>query len=487
LWVDVERDYGPRRARREGESHGSGYKGCVVKERFFRGDDRSRGEYFDPIAEGKRYGLTPEASAAIWARLCFEATNYGLYDEEKVRERFRQAAERVADRGGRLGPTPGKWTQSDVASGNAPVRDVLAEPVPGRTTLVLAHASGRARVASSQVPGRTTLVASQAASDVYTPQDAAGFCRRYVSDGQAARSKLERAIASRDHRAALDAMHALNRDLRLARSHLAHGLAHDEGLQRKLATLEGPAKQLLARLPHTAAGGGSWELWGPDSAEWRAAIDAAAGTSEPATPGEIAAVMAHPPTPRTEPMLPAADVIAGRDNLSGASDLAHTRASATEVHRTAAPLARPRHTARRSLAGTGWSLTPGPAVVPAWATGVAALTNVVQRRAATIFRHEQADADIDLREPVIGEVLNRTRSGEPLPDSVRRDMEVRFGADFRHVRIHTDPVAERAAAALHASAFTLGDDIFFAAGAFAPSQNAGQRLLVHELTHVVQS
>ena len=48
-------------------------------------------------------------------------------------------------------------------------------------------------------------------------------------------------------------------------------------------------------------------------------------------------------------------------------------------------------------------------------------------------------------------------------------------------------MSAEAAEALHADAFTVGEDIFFAAGAFSPDTEAGQRLLAHELTHVVQA
>lgn len=119
--------------------------------------------------------------------------------------------------------------------------------------------------------------------------------------------------------------------------------------------------------------------------------------------------------------------------------------------------------------------------------GRAALEEVARRRAAVIHRRELADTDIDPSDLAVGEARDRTGHGAPLDEPVRRDMEAHFGADFRRVRIHTDAVAARAAAALNASAFTLGEDIFFAAGAFAPTEEAGQRLLVHELTHVVQS
>jgi Domain of unknown function (DUF4157) len=57
---------------------------------------------------------------------------------------------------------------------------------------------------------------------------------------------------------------------------------------------------------------------------------------------------------------------------------------------------------------------------------------------------------------------------------------------FEHVRIHTDSASAAAARAVDATAFTVGSDIFFGAGRFRPGTPDGDRLLAHELTHVVQ-
>ncbi len=65
-------------------------------------------------------------------------------------------------------------------------------------------------------------------------------------------------------------------------------------------------------------------------------------------------------------------------------------------------------------------------------------------------------------------------------------MEPLFGADFSQVRVHTSPAAAASARALGAEAYTLGQDVVFAAGRFAPHTRAGRMLLAHELTHVVQ-
>jgi hypothetical protein len=76
--------------------------------------------------------------------------------------------------------------------------------------------------------------------------------------------------------------------------------------------------------------------------------------------------------------------------------------------------------------------------------------------------------------------------GQPLPKSTRRYFEPRFGADFSQVRVHTDSRAAETAESINAKAFTKGKDIVFGAGQYSPETSEGERLLAHELTHVVQ-
>jgi hypothetical protein len=72
--------------------------------------------------------------------------------------------------------------------------------------------------------------------------------------------------------------------------------------------------------------------------------------------------------------------------------------------------------------------------------------------------------------------------GNPLPDDVRRVMELRFGFDFSQVRTHTDLDAVRMSHKLNAQAFTYQEHIYYGSGK-SPGTNA---LTAHELTHVVQ-
>lgn len=76
--------------------------------------------------------------------------------------------------------------------------------------------------------------------------------------------------------------------------------------------------------------------------------------------------------------------------------------------------------------------------------------------------------------------------GQPLTESVRDYFEPRFGYDFSGVRIHTDSHARESAKEINALAYTVGRDVVFGAGRYAPGTSEGRRLLAHELTHVVQ-
>jgi hypothetical protein len=77
-------------------------------------------------------------------------------------------------------------------------------------------------------------------------------------------------------------------------------------------------------------------------------------------------------------------------------------------------------------------------------------------------------------------------SGKPLDIPLRKDMESRFGHDFSQVRVHSNDAGEQSARDVNANAYTVGHNIVFGAGQFAPMTHDGRRLIAHELTHVVQ-
>jgi len=80
-----------------------------------------------------------------------------------------------------------------------------------------------------------------------------------------------------------------------------------------------------------------------------------------------------------------------------------------------------------------------------------------------------------------------TSGGEPLPGALQAHFGQRLGRDLGAVRVHRDIRAAEAATSLGARAFTVGDHIHFAAGAWAPETGAGRHLLAHELAHVAQA
>ncbi|HEX6043050.1 MAG TPA: DUF4157 domain-containing protein [Pyrinomonadaceae bacterium] len=78
--------------------------------------------------------------------------------------------------------------------------------------------------------------------------------------------------------------------------------------------------------------------------------------------------------------------------------------------------------------------------------------------------------------------LRQKAGGLPLPRDVQAKMETAFGADFSEVRVHIG----HEASSLGAIAYTWGTNIHFAPGQYNPHTIQGQKLLGHELWHVVQ-
>ena len=99
------------------------------------------------------------------------------------------------------------------------------------------------------------------------------------------------------------------------------------------------------------------------------------------------------------------------------------------------------------------------------------------------------ETDPEPEEPNVSldrELAGRQGGGQPLKPSTQKRMESHFEADFSRVRVHTDPGANRLSRSLDAQAFTTGPDIYFDEGQYRPGTTAGEKLLVHELTHVIQ-
>jgi hypothetical protein len=102
----------------------------------------------------------------------------------------------------------------------------------------------------------------------------------------------------------------------------------------------------------------------------------------------------------------------------------------------------------------------------------------------TLQRRPVDQADLSAAPPIVHDVLNSP--GQPLDANARAFMEPHFGHDFSRVRVHADTKAAESARAVNAVAYTVGRDIVFGTGQYAPHSARGQRVLAHELTHVVQ-
>jgi len=123
------------------------------------------------------------------------------------------------------------------------------------------------------------------------------------------------------------------------------------------------------------------------------------------------------------------------------------------------------------------------------------ITPLIQRQEESEEEEEeeepvQAKASAGRSLPVGSGLYHQIKSlkggGQPLSAESRAFFESRFGRDFSNVRVHSDAKAAEAANSVHAKAFTTGKDVVFGVGQYAPGISAGQRLLAHELTHVVQ-
>jgi len=110
--------------------------------------------------------------------------------------------------------------------------------------------------------------------------------------------------------------------------------------------------------------------------------------------------------------------------------------------------------------------------------------------AATDTHEREADrvAERVLQTPDLGRGPGDhiSSSGDAMDPATRGFMERRLGHDFGQVHIHADDRAAEATRAFSARAFAAGEHIYFARDNYAPASREGQRLLAHELAHVVQ-
>ncbi|MFO7033093.1 hypothetical protein B9T07_25375, partial [Limnospira fusiformis CCALA 023] len=104
----------------------------------------------------------------------------------------------------------------------------------------------------------------------------------------------------------------------------------------------------------------------------------------------------------------------------------------------------------------------------------------VQMKPQTASAGGEVSADLE------SSIQREKGGGEPLDEHLQSQMGQAMGADFRGVRIHDNSQASQLNQSIQAKAFTTGQDIFFKQGEYQPESRGGQKLIAHELTHVVQ-
>jgi hypothetical protein len=112
------------------------------------------------------------------------------------------------------------------------------------------------------------------------------------------------------------------------------------------------------------------------------------------------------------------------------------------------------------------------------ALGNAAVQRMLVQRAAA------GPTEVD--DEIAGQISASRGSGAALDEGIADRAGQALGQDFTNVNVHTDGAADNLSRSLSAKAFTTGSDIYFREGAYQPATSDGQRLIAHELTHVVQ-
>ena len=111
--------------------------------------------------------------------------------------------------------------------------------------------------------------------------------------------------------------------------------------------------------------------------------------------------------------------------------------------------------------------------------GNQAFGSTLAREGAGIMPTGQVHPDVQ------GTIDSTRGSGSSLPADVMGRFEGDLGP-LGDVTVHTDDTADSLNRSVSARAFATGTDVYFAKGEYNPGSAEGDRLLAHELAHVVQ-
>jgi Domain of unknown function (DUF4157) len=117
------------------------------------------------------------------------------------------------------------------------------------------------------------------------------------------------------------------------------------------------------------------------------------------------------------------------------------------------------------------------------AKGTLLVQHYALQRLAAALEAQHADQQ---QQTLTERIQARRGAGNPLPETVKRQLEQGLNADLSRVRIHDDAEADLLSKSVAATAFTSGQDIFFGAGTYQPNTQTGLELLAHEAAHTVQ-
>ena len=104
---------------------------------------------------------------------------------------------------------------------------------------------------------------------------------------------------------------------------------------------------------------------------------------------------------------------------------------------------------------------------------------------SSFIQRKESESGTIASETISNKIRSGKGNGSSIDNDTRSFMENRFGADFSNVKIHTGNEAIQMNRELTASAFTVGNDIYFNNGQYQPGSTEGKHLLAHELTHTI--
>jgi len=113
-------------------------------------------------------------------------------------------------------------------------------------------------------------------------------------------------------------------------------------------------------------------------------------------------------------------------------------------------------------------------------------SNVGNRAFTTVAREAAGILPSGEVHPAVQSEITSTRGGGASLDTGVRDRFADSLGDLSDVRVHTDDNADRLNRSVSARAFATGSDVYFARGEYNPGTAAGDKLIAHELAHVVQ-